>query len=162
MSKVKYLGQAWGSRWIVIDRLHDIVANYGGSDERRFIDQLMAQLKSIFVRFDIGVFLVTQLSLPEGNKGFEHGLAVTMKAIKGAGSISQVSAVILGYERNLMDAQKAKIGRLRVIKNRHGGRTGPADNLFYEESSGRLRVLGEHDFKDESGGDAEEGEAPPI
>ncbi|MTD92895.1 AAA family ATPase [Hyphomicrobium sp. xq] len=154
LSKVLYLVQACGCQWIVIDHLHDIVANYAGADERRFVDGLMAKLKSIAVRFGVGIFVVAQLSLPEGNKGFEHGIAVTMKAIKGAGSISQVSAVILGYERNLMDAQKAKVGRLRVLKNRHGGRTGLADSLFYEDHSGRLRVLGEHDFKDETEGEA--------
>jgi twinkle protein len=141
LSKVKYLVQACGCGWIVIDHLHDIVSHFTGTDERRFIDNLLAKLKQIWVRFNIGVFLVTQLSLPEGNKGFEHGLPVTMRHIKGAGSISQVSAVILGYERNLMNTDKSRVGRLRVLKNRHGGRTGLADSLLYDEASGRLITM---------------------
>lgn len=151
VNKVQYLIQACGCRWIVIDHIHDIIANFTGSDERRFIDNLSQRLKAIAVRFDVGIFLIAQLTVPEGNKGYEDGLPVRMKGIKGAGSISQVSAVILGYERNLMNAEKAKVGRLRVLKNRHGGKTGPADALFYEDGSGRLRVLGEdHGFTDET------------
>jgi twinkle protein len=48
--------------------------------------------------------------------------------------------MVIGMERNAQhdDERERNITRIRVLKNRFSGTTGPACNVFYNHQTGRL------------------------
>ena len=70
-----------------------------------------------------------------------------MSQLRGSASIAQLSDAVIGLERNgqAEDADERNKTRVRVLKNRHSGLTGPAGVLFYDTTTGRLSRCDEAD-----------------
>ena len=60
--------------------------------------------------------------------------------LRGSAAIAQLSDAVIGAERNSQaeEAEDRNRTRLRVLKNRFSGKTGPAGYLIYNEDTGRL------------------------
>ena len=88
----------------------------------------------------------TPLKRPE-SKGHEEGAATSLAQLRGSGSIAQLSDMVIGLERNGQadDAQERNTTKIRVLKNRFSGITGPACNLLYDLGTGRMTELHEED-----------------
>jgi len=138
MSKVVYLCQQ-GCDFVVIDHVSMIVSGIGDGDERRLIDNLMTQLRTIVSRFGIGMIVVSHLKRPEGIS-HEEGGRTTLGQLRGSAAIAQLSDMCLGLERNQQadDPEQRNRTVLRVLKNRYSGQTGPACQLEYDLKTGRL------------------------
>jgi len=82
---------------------------------------------------------VSHLKRPDG-KGHEEGAATSLSALRGSGSIGQLSDMVLGLERNgqAEDMQERHTTKVRVLKNRFAGLTGPACGLYYDRITGRM------------------------
>jgi twinkle protein len=61
---------------------------------------------------------------------------VSLGQLRGSHSIAQLSDLVVALERNISAGDNA--ASLRVLKNRFNGQTGPAGDLAYQSSTGRL------------------------
>ena len=97
----------------------------------------MTKLRSFVEETRIGLILISHLSRMSGDKGHEDGAQVSLRHLRGSHSIVQLSDIVIALERNLSGGEDHS--QLRVLKNRFNGCTGPAGNLCYDRTSGRMK-----------------------
>lgn len=150
LARIRYMRQAVGVDFIILDHLSILVSgwNEGDGDERRLIDNVMTSLRSIVEQTGVGMVLVSHLRRVSGRKAHEDGGRVSMSDLRGSQAISQLSDTVIGLERDQQDeADKRNTTRVRVLKNRFLGQTGPACALVYDDKTGLLAEA-ELDFED--------------
>jgi twinkle protein len=139
-SRIRYLVHSCNVSWIVLDHLSIMVSGIEGGDERRLIDNIMTQLRSLVEELNIGMFIVSHLKRPQQGKGHEDGKQVNLSDLRGSGSIAQLSDFVIGLER---DQQQDGETSVRVLKARYkGSSTGLAGQLYYDTNTGRLKECG--------------------
>jgi twinkle protein len=105
------------------------------------VDKLMVSLRAMVERTGCSVVAIAHIrKTPTGSKAAEEGGQISLDDIKGSGSLKQVPDVIIAKERNgqAEDPEARNVSLLRVLKVRRGGKTGPADSLRYDPTTGRL------------------------
>lgn len=148
ISRVRYLAKGCGCSWVVLDHLTIVVSGLGDGDERRLIDNAMTSLRTLVEETGVGMFLVSHLRRPEGDKGHEQGAKTSLSQLRGSHSIAQLSDMVIGLERN-QQGKNPNVTTLRVLKNRFSGETGEAGYLNYDRQTGRLSETA-GDFVDET------------
>lgn len=147
ISKIRYMAKALDCKWIVLDHISIAVSGMEGDNERQLIDRLMTKLRTLVQETGVGMFVVSHLRRPSGDKGHERGAEVSLNQLRGSHSIAQLSDIVLGLERDQQaeneDARNLTL--IRVIKNRFTGYTGPACWLKYNKYTGRLSESGRPD-----------------
>lgn len=138
LQKVRYLARGCGCKWIVLDHLSIVVSGMEGGDERRTIDTLMTQLRTLVEELQIGLILVSHLKRPSGDRGHEDGAQTSMSQLRGSAAIGQLSDMVIGLERNQQDKDNLHITTARLLKNRWCGVTGICCHLAYSSDSGRM------------------------
>jgi twinkle protein len=115
------------------------VSSQENGDERKSIDEIMTKLRMMVQETGISLFVVSHLKRPD-TKGHEEGAATSLSQLRGSGSIGQLSDIVIGLERNGQsdDIKERHTTRVRVLKNRWSGLTGPACSLFYDSVTGRM------------------------
>lgn len=142
-NRIRYLARACGCRWVVLDHLSIVVSGDAEGDERRNIDNLMTNLRSMVEELNIGLHLVSHLKDPgNGHKALEEGGKISLNMLRGSRSIGQLSDIVIGMERNQQDEERSNITTLRVLKNRFTGDTGLSGELSYNPQTGRLHEYG--------------------
>jgi twinkle protein len=150
VSRVRYLARGCGCSWIILDHLSIVVSGLGDGDERRLIDNAMTYLRTLVEETGVGLFLVSHLKRPEGNKGHEQGAQTSLAQLRGSHSIAQLSDMVIGLERD-QQGDNPNVTTLRVLKNRFTGETGISGYLHYDKETGRLHEVDEpSQFKDET------------
>jgi twinkle protein len=149
VSRVRFLARGCGCSWIILDHLSIVVSGLGDGDERRLIDNAMTYLRTLVEETGVGLFLVSHLRRPEGDKGHEQGAKTSLSQLRGSHSIAQLSDMVIGLERN-QQGENPNLTTLRVLKNRFSGETGEAGFLNYDRETGRLSET-TGDFVDETG-----------
>lgn len=148
IARVRYLAKGCGCNWIVLDHLSIVVSGLGDGDERRLIDNAMTYLRTLVEETGVGMFVISHLRRPEGDRGHEQGAKTSLSQLRGSHSIAQLSDMVIGLERD-QQGKNPNVTTLRVLKNRFSGETGIAGYLGYDRDTGRLsEVSGE--FKDET------------
>ena len=140
LPKIRYMAHALGIRWLVLDHLSIMVSGMAADgDERKRIDQITTQLRSLCSELDVGLHIVSHLRKASGTP-HEEGGKVSLQDIRGSGAPAQLSDFVIALERN-QQADKPvdrDTTTLRVLKNRLSGETGPAGALLYNHETGRL------------------------
>jgi twinkle protein len=97
----------------------------------------------------IALICVSHLKRPD-SKGHEEGAATSLAQLRGSGSIAQLSDMVIGLERNgqAEDATERNTTKVRVLKNRFSGITGPACDLLYSLETGRMTEITEQDLEE--------------
>lgn len=156
INKLRYMIVALGCKRIFLDHISIVVSGMdtdkdGG--ERKAIDKLMTNLRSLVEETGATMFVVSHLKRPE-KKGHEEGAQVSLSQLRGSGAIAQLADMVIGLERN-QQGESPNILTIRVLKNRFSGETGVSGYLEYDTESGRLKQYeGEpedYGFSDESG-----------
>ena len=157
MNRIRYMAKALKTDWVVFD--HITIALSGAQDEksggeRKAIDVLMTALRSLVSELGIGMIVISHLSRQQGRPA-EEGGQVGLHALRGSHSIAQLSNLVIALERNLQgdDDDDTNTTTLRVLKNRHNGRTGRAGVLVWDDATGRLN---EGDTEEYRGGNINE------
>jgi twinkle protein len=148
ISRVRYLAKGCGCNWIVLDHLSIVVSGLGDGDERRLIDNAMTALRTLVEETGVGMFVISHLRRPEGDRGHEQGARTSLSQLRGSHSIAQLSDMVIGLERD-QQGKNPNITTMRVLKNRFSGETGEAGYLMYDRDTGRLSET-TIEFKDES------------
>ena len=124
-----------------------VVSAQASGDERKAIDEIMTRLRMVVQETGIALIVVSHLKRPE-SKGHEEGAATSLAQLRGSGSIAQLSDMVIGLERNgqAEDETERNTTRVRVLKNRFSGTTGPASALLYSRNTGRMTEVEEEDL----------------
>lgn len=146
VNRVRYMAKAMDCHYIFLDHISIVVSAQSNGDERKAIDEIMTKLRTLVAETGISLICVSHLKRPE-NKGHEEGAATSLAQLRGSGSIAQLSDMVIGLERNGQadDEQARNTTKVRVLKNRFSGTTGPACNLLYSKVTGRMTELYEED-----------------
>ncbi len=150
LSKIRYLATTGECGYIALDHISICVSGMEGGDERRIIDNLMTNLRSLAEELSIGLILVSHLKRPSGDKGHEDGAQTSLAQLRGSGAIGQLSDIVIGCERDQQSPTEANMTTLRILKNRWTGETGLASVLSYDGSTGRMTEMS-FDMGEEAG-----------
>ena len=146
MTKLRLLITQEGVDFIVLDHVSIVVSGGEEQDERKAIDKLMTNLRSLAEETQAGIIVISHLRRPQGDSGFEDGKQITLGHLRGSGAIAQLSDSVIGVERNMQDSEFGNHVNLRVLKNRFVGDVGLADTLAFNKETGRMNVVDE-DFE---------------
>ena len=141
LRKLRLLITQHGVDFIILDHISIVVSGSVDGDERRAIDALMTNLRSLAEETQAGIMIVSHLRRPQGDKGHEDGAQVTLSQLRGSGAIAQLSDGVIGVERDMQDAEFGDQVKLRVLKNRFVGDVGLADTLQYNKETGRMQAI---------------------
>lgn len=147
INRVRYLAKGLGCSYIFLDHISIVVSAQASGDERKAIDEIMTRLRMIVQETGIALIVVSHLKRPD-SKGHEEGAATSLAQLRGSGSIAQLSDMVIGLERNgqAEDETERNTTRVRVLKNRFSGTTGPASALLYSRTTGRMTEVEEEEL----------------
>ena len=147
VSRVRFLAKGLDCKYIVIDHVSIIVSDQSHGDERRALDEIMTRLRTLVQETGVSMIVVSHLRRPDG-KGHEEGAATSLSQLRGSASIGQLSDMVIGLERDAQndDPEIRNTTRIRVLKNRFSGITGPCCDLKYDIDTGRLNEVTSSDF----------------
>ena len=136
-NRIRYMAKALGCKYLFLDHISLMVSGIATTDERKLIDMAMTKLRTLVQELNIGLFVVSHLRRPEGDKGHEDGAAVRLGQLRGSHAIAQLSDVVLGLQ---VDPEEPHSDRRQIVvsKNRYTGETGPAGIITYDTTTGRL------------------------
>lgn len=139
LSKLRFMIVSLGCKRIFLDHISIVVSGMDTDEdggERKAIDKLMTNLRSLVEETGATMFVVSHLKRPE-KKGHEEGAQVSLSQLRGSGAIAQLSDMVIGLERN-QQGDNPNVLTLRVLKNRFCGLTGVSGHLYYDQETGRL------------------------
>ena len=144
LSKMRYMRSVLGVNFIVLDHISIVISGQESSTEgeRRDIDRLMTNLRSLIEETGVGVLGIVHLKQPEG-KAHEEGGRVTLSHLRGSGALKQLSDNVVALERDQQseDEDTANQSDIRVLKCRETGLVGLADTIEYNHDTGRLLAV---------------------
>ena len=125
-----------------VDHLSILVSDLDtNDDERRRIDKIMHGLKELTVELGIYIGLISHLRKPPGQgKSFEEGHTPSLDDLRGSGGIKQLANSVFAISRDQQadNELERNTSQITVLKCRKTGRTGPADYVRFDETTGRL------------------------
>lgn len=139
LSKLRYMIVSLGCKRIFLDHISIVVSGMDTDEdggERKAIDKLMTNLRSLVEETGATMFVVSHLKRPE-KKGHEEGAQVSLSQLRGSGAIAQLSDMVIGLERN-QQGDNPNVLTIRILKNRFCGLTGVSGHLKYNVETGRL------------------------
>ena len=147
INRVRYLAKGLGCDYIFLDHISIVVSAQASGDERKAIDEIMTKLRMLVQETGIALIVVSHLKRPD-SKGHEEGAATSLAQLRGSGAIAQLSDMVIGLERNgqAEDIKERNTTRVRVLKNRFSGTTGPACSLLYNHNTGRMTEVNEEEL----------------
>lgn len=155
LEKMRYLAVGVNCDFIIFDHISMAVSGQRDGDERRIIDNLMTDIRSLCENTGVGCLVVSHLTRSKGTS-FEEGGQVSLSYLRGSGAIGQISDTIIGFERNLQaDGSDTGIMNCRLLACRWTGESGLAGRLKYNKETGRIE---EYRGEDEFITDTQEGE----
>lgn len=139
LNKLRYMIVSLGCKRIFLDHISIVVSGMdtdqdGG--ERKAIDKLMTNLRSLVEETGCTMFVISHLKRPE-KKGHEEGGQVSLAQLRGSGAIAQLADMVIGLERN-QQGDNPNVLTIRILKNRFSGETGVSGYLYYNQETGRL------------------------
>ncbi len=144
VSRTEEFARAFGCGYVFLDHVSIVVSAQDNGDERKALDRVMTELRTLVQKTGISLIIVSHLKRPD-SKGHEEGAATSLAQLRGSGSIAQLSDMVIGLERNgqAEDERERNTTKVRVLKNRFSGITGPACQLLYSKDSGRMLEIEE-------------------
>ena len=138
LSKLRYLAVGCHCDFIVLDHISIVISGQEGSGEgeRKDIDRLMTDLRSLVENTGVGIIAIVHLSKPQGT-AHEEGGRVTLSHLRGSGSLKQLSDNVIAMERD-QQGDNSDEALIRLLKCREFGELGECDTVSYSRETGRL------------------------
>lgn len=140
LQRIEYMAAALECDVIFVDHITAVVAGMDrNGSERECIDEIMKQLRSVVERTGVHLDVVSQLNRLDG-KAAEEGGQISLKNLRGSGSLGSVPNSVIAIERNQQseDPEERRIVRVRSLKGRFIGETGIAGYLKFNTETRRL------------------------
>ena len=140
LARVEYLAAGLCCDMIFVDHVTAVVAgiDHSGS-ERESIDHIMRTFRAIVERTGCHIVVISQLNRLDG-KAAEEGGQISMKNLRGSGSLGSVPNNVLAIERDQQaeDPDERRLIKVRSLKGRFTGDTGIAGTLSFNPMTRRL------------------------
>lgn len=141
IDKIEYMA-LMGCKYLILDHITIAVSEgaegYTGNEA---IDKVMSDLLKLTKKHNIWLGVISHLrKVQGGGTTFEQGKLPSMDDIKGSGSIKQISFDIIGFARDMANADDTTRNTINfvVLKSRFTGKTGPAKQARYCHDTTRL------------------------
>tara|TARA_R110000751_G_scaffold5084_2_gene23931 strand:- start:9290 stop:10903 length:1614 start_codon:yes stop_codon:yes gene_type:complete len=140
LGRVRFMIKALGCKVIILDHISIVVSAQKETDERKALDSLMTELRTLVEETNVSLICVSHLSRPQSGKPHEEGGATAAVQFRGSGSLVQLSDIVIGLERNGQsdDPYERNLTTPRVLKNRFVGLTGASNPVYYSTATGRM------------------------
>ncbi len=143
LEKIRYLIVSEECDFVIFDHISIAVSALGerDGDERKAIDHLMTQLRSLVEETGAGLVIVSHLRKTDTkSQPFESGGTISLDDLRGSGSLKQLPDTIIALERNQQadDESLKNTLKIRVLKCRFTGATGIADYVRFDKSTNRI------------------------
>lgn len=133
-----------GCKYLFIDHITILVSEgIGDLTGNEAQDKMMNDLLRLVKRHPVWIGLVSHLRKSGGGaKSFEEGRMPSIDDVRGSGSIKQISFDIVSFARNLTASGETERNtiKMRILKARHTGLTGPVKGAYYVYKTGRLQA----------------------
>ena len=142
LKKLEYMAVCNQVDFIILDHISIAISGTKSTreGERKDIDMLMTNLRSLIQRTGVGVLAIVHLKRKENKqKSFNDGGKISLTDLRGSAALEQLSDVVVGLERD-QQGENSSMGRIRVLKNRVTGDTGLADTVYYNLNTGRMKI----------------------
>lgn len=136
-NRIRYVVKSLGCRWVILDHAHIAISGLGLDDERKALDVLFTNLRTLCSELECGLFVVSHLRRVK-DTNHEGGDEVALSHLRGSGGIAQLADGVIGLSRDITNEESRNHTKLTVVKNRFSGACGPAGFLRYDEDTGRL------------------------
>lgn len=139
VARMRYMVKALDCTDIFLDHISIMVSDGEHGDERKALDEISTKFRTFCEETKVRLHIVSHLKRPNG-KGHEDGAETSLSQLRGSAGIAQLSDIVIGIERNGQheDPIIRNTSRLRVLKNRFTGQTGPACYLYYDKNTGSI------------------------
>ena len=146
LSKIRFLIKALGCRVIFLDHISIAISGLMIEDERRAIDKMMTDLRSLVQETKVTMYVISHLRRTKGTPA-EEGGQISLEDLRGSQALAQLSDIVLAFERNSQsdDPDVRNTTTCRCLKNRPIGRTGVMCRLKYDEATNSLTEIDEED-----------------
>lgn len=138
--KIKELYHLYGVKDIFLDHLTALAAH--ADDERKALEEIMAEIAGLAQELDITIYLISHLATPDGTP-HEEGGRVMIRHFKGSRAIGFWCHFMFGLERDQQAEDEATrhTTTFRVLKDRYTGQaTGKVFYLKYDGDTGMLEI----------------------
>lgn len=158
LEKIRYLIVGEGCDFVIFDHVSIAVSGLDEAtmNERKAIDVLMTQLRSLVEETGAGIVVVSHLRKVDTKAvPFEQGGTISLDDLRGSGSLKQIPDTILALERD-QQAQEEDLKnllKLRVLKCRFTGNTGLAGYVRFNKSKNILEDVDPLEIKEEKSDD---------
>ena len=143
LQRVEYMAAGLGLDVIFVDHITAVVAGVDlAGNERQTIDSIMSTFRSIVERTGVHIVIISQLNRLDG-KAAEEGGQISMKNLRGSGSLGSVPNNVLAIERDQQsdDPDERLVMLCRSLKGRFTGETGIAGKLKFNTQTRRLEEI---------------------
>lgn len=156
LEKIRYLIVGEGCDFVIFDHVSIAVSGLDESsmNERKAIDILMTQLRSLVEETGAGLVVVSHLRKGDTKAvPFEQGGTISLDDLRGSGSLKQIPDTILAIERDqqAQEEDKKNLLKIRILKCRFTGNTGIAGYLRFNKSTNTLQEVDPLDIKEDKG-----------
>lgn len=146
LEKIRFLITGEGCDFVIFDHVSIAVSGLDESsvNERKAIDMLMTQLRSLVEETGAGIIVVSHLRKGDTKATpFEQGGIISLDDLRGSGTLKQIPDTILALERNQQaeDETRKNTLKLRVLKCRFTGNTGIAGYVKFNKSTNTLEDI---------------------
>ena len=147
-SQLNYMA-AIGCKYLFVDHITILVSEGAeGLTGNEATDKVMNDLLKVAKTHNVWIGLVSHLRKSDKvGKSFEQGNMPSLDDIRGSGSIKQIAMDIIAFARNSEEGENTV--KLKVLKCRKTGKTGPAGSLLFDDNTGRMLVGPEMEELDE-------------
>lgn len=137
ISKLRFLVKGLGCEVIFLDHITIAISGLAIEDERKALDKMMTDLRSLVEETGCTLFLISHLRRPKEG-AHEEGKPVRISDLRGSQSLGQLPDIIIAAERNQQakSAEEQNTVKLRVLKNRPVGLLGVCCALRYDNATG--------------------------
>lgn len=138
-SMIRYQAQVENCKVIYLDHISILVSGMMEVDERKALDKIMTDLKSLTQELGIHIFAICHLNNnTNGGKPFEEAGIPNVNNLRGSGGIKQLADNIIATTRNQMAStaeERNQVG-IHLLKARHTGDTGKCDEITFHKDTG--------------------------
>lgn len=158
LEKIRYLIVGEECDFVIFDHVSIAISGLdeASMNERKAIDVLMTQLRSLVEETGAGIVVVSHLRKVDTKATpFEQGGTISLDDLRGSGSLKQIPDTILALERDQQaDEEDVKnLMKLRVLKCRFTGNTGLAGYIRFDKSKNILEDVDPLEIKNEKESD---------
>lgn len=138
LERIRYMVVGLGINYIFLDHISIVVSGSKIDDERKALDVLMTELRSLVEETQCHISAIVHLKRKGGDRSFNEGAQVSLTDLRGSGALEQLSDAVFALERDQQSEENGDNSKLRILKNREVGAVGQADSLVYSKDTGRL------------------------